>query len=106
MESKSKHERRIAVQRFFDGEEPAVICASIGRSRSWLYKWVARYAANDPAWCEESSRQPLTSPHRTPAEIEDIVELVRLSLYNKGLFCGDQAIAWELDDLGVRPMPR
>ena len=76
MESKSKHERRIAVQRFFDGEEPAVICASIGRSRSWLYKWVARYAANDPAWCEESSRQPLTSPHRTPAEIEELVELV------------------------------
>ncbi len=105
MESKRKHERRIAVQRFFNGEEPRAICDSIGRSRSWLYKWVARYTATDPAWCEESSRQPLTSPHRTPAEVEDIVELVRLSLYNKGLFCGDQAIAWELDDLGVRPMP-
>ena len=105
MESKRKHERRIAVQRFFNGEEPRAICDSIGRSRSWLYKWVARYTATDPAWCEESSRQPLTSPHRTPAEVEDIVELVRLSLYNKGLFCGDQAIAWELDDMGVRPIP-
>ena len=105
MESKRKHERRIAVQRFLKGEEPRAICDSIGRSRSWLYKWVARYTATDPAWYEEASRQPLTSPHRTPAEIEDIVELVRLSLYNKGLFCGDQAIAWELDDLGVRPMP-
>jgi len=105
MESKRKHERWIAVQRFFNGEEPRAICDSIGRSRSWLYKWVARYTATDPAWCEESSRQPLTSPHRTPAEVEDIVELVRLSLYNKGLFCGDQAIAWELDDMGVRPIP-
>jgi putative transposase len=105
MDSKRKQERRIAVQRFFKGEEPEAICASMGRSRSWLYKWVARYTATDPAWCEEASRRPLTSPHRTPAEVEDIVELVRLSLYNKGLFCGDQAIAWELDDLGVRPMP-
>jgi putative transposase len=105
MKRNSKHERRIAVQRFFNGEEPRAICDSIGRSRSWLYKWVARYTATDPAWCEEASRQPLTSPHRTPAEIEELVELVRLSLYNKGLFCGDQAIAWELDDLGVRPIP-
>jgi len=31
--------------------------------------------------------------------------LVRLSLYNNGLFCGAQAIAWELEDLGVVPMP-
>jgi len=31
--------------------------------------------------------------------------LVRLSLYNKGLFCGAQAIHWELEDLGVEPLP-
>jgi len=105
MDSKCKRERRIAIQRFFSGEEPRAICESIGRSRSWLYKWVARYTAADPAWCEEASRRPRTSPHRTPTEIEELVELVRLSLYNKGLFCGDQAIAWELADLGVRPMP-
>ena len=29
----------------------------------------------------------------------------RLSLYNKGLFCGDQAIQWELDEMAVRPLP-
>jgi putative transposase len=105
MESNSKHERRTAVQRFFNGEEPGTICESIGRSRSWLYKWVARYAPDDPAWHADASRQPRSNPHRTPAEIDELVELVRLSLHNKGLFCGDQAIAWELADLGVRPMP-
>jgi putative transposase len=31
--------------------------------------------------------------------------MVRLSLYNKGLFYGDQAIAWDLEDLGVHPIP-
>ncbi len=105
MKKNSKHERRSAVQRFFNGDGPGVICAATGRSRSWLYKWVARYTPNDPACYEDSSRQPRLSPHRTPAEIEDVVELVRLSLYNKGLFCGDQAIAWELDDMGVHPIP-
>lgn len=105
MKKHCKDERRIAVQRFFNGEAPGAICAALGRSRSWLYKWVARYAPDDPAWDANASRQPWHSPHRTPEEIEDIVELVRLSLYNKGLFCGDQAIAWELEDLGVRPLP-
>jgi len=31
--------------------------------------------------------------------------LVRLSLYNQGLFCGAQAILWELEDLSVEPLP-
>jgi hypothetical protein len=33
------------------------------------------------------------------------VKLVRLSLYNKGLFCGAQAILWELEDMSVEPLP-
>ena len=28
-----------------------------------------------------------------------------MSLYNQGLFCGAQAIRWELEDLGVKPLP-
>jgi hypothetical protein len=31
--------------------------------------------------------------------------MVRLSLYNKGLFCGDQAILWELEDMEIQPLP-
>ena len=105
MKQNSKQARCGAVQRFFKGEDPGAICESLGRSRSWLYKWVARHTPDDPVWYEDRSRQPLLSPHRTPAEIEDIVEMVRLSLYNKGLFCGDQAIRWELDEMAVRPLP-
>lgn len=37
--------------------------------------------------------------------MEQAVILVRLSLYNKGLFCGAQAIHWELEDLCVKPLP-
>jgi len=31
--------------------------------------------------------------------------LTRLSLYNKGLFCGAQAILWELEEYGACPLP-
>jgi len=66
---------------------------------------VARHIPDDPVWCEDLSRRPHTSSHRTPEEIEDIVEMVRLSLYNKDRFCGDQAIQWEMKDMEVQPIP-
>jgi transposase InsO family protein len=31
--------------------------------------------------------------------------MVRLNLYNKGLFCGNQAIQWEMIDMEVQPVP-
>ena len=38
-------------------------------------------------------------------EIEEIVKMVRLNLYNRDLFSGAQAILWEMDELGIRPLP-
>jgi len=105
MKRNVQKKRALAVQKFLQGEDPQTVCASMGKSKRWLYKWIARYSPGDPAWCESRSRKPLISPHRTSAKIEDIVEMVRLSLYNKGLFCGDQAIRWELEDLNVQPLP-
>ncbi len=105
MEKKIQKERAVAVRRFIQGENPEVICTSMGKFRRWLYKWVARHTPDDPAWYDDQSRKPLTSSHRTPAEIEEIVEMVRLSLYNKDLFCGNQAIQWELEDMEVQPIP-
>jgi hypothetical protein len=69
-----------AVERYFSGEDPESICASLGKTTRWLYKWVARHTPEDPAWVHDHSRQPLSSPSRTPVEIETIVEMVRLSL--------------------------
>jgi transposase InsO family protein len=94
-----------AVHRFLAGENPQSIYSSVRKSKTWLYKWVKRYRSGDPAWCQDQSKQPRMSPHRTTEEIEEIVKMVRLSLYNKGLFCGDQAILWELEDMQVQPLP-
>jgi len=98
-------QRIFAVQRFLNGEKPESICASLGRSKSWLYKWVERRLNEDDAWNESRSKQPLNITNRTPKEIEEIVKIVRLNLYNQDLFCGAQAILWELEDLGVKPLP-
>jgi putative transposase len=105
MKKKLQQERESAVQRYIAGEDPESICTSLGRSRRWLYKWLSRHIPDDSTWYEDLSRRPLISPHRTSAEIEKIVELVRWSLYNKGLFCGSQAIRWEMEDMNVQPIP-
>jgi len=105
MKKKIRKQRALAVQRYLAGESPQSICASLGKTKPWLYKWVSRQTPDDPAWFEDQSRRPLCSPYRTPAEIERIVEMVRLNLYNKGLFCGNQAIQWEMSDMEVQPIP-
>lgn len=98
-------QRMHAVERFLSGEAPEAICASMGRSRAWLYRWAKRYSVNDDAWCHSQSTKPNNVTNRTPFEIEEIVKMVRLNLYNQDLFCGAQAILWELEDLGVKPLP-
>ena len=41
----------------------------------------------------------------TPEEIEQIVVMERLNLYNRGLPCGAQAIRWKLHREGIEPLP-
>ena len=105
MEEENKQQRIFAVQRFKSGESPESICTSLGKSKAWLYKWIGRHLENDDSWSESRSRRPLTVSTYTSAEIEEIVKMVRLNLYNKDLFCGAQAIHWEMEELGVKPLP-
>ena len=94
-----------AVQRFLAGEKPESICTSVGRSRSWLYKWISRYDEKHSSWCENRPTVLSHATNRTSLEIEEIVKMIRLNLYNQDLFYGAQAILWELEDLGVKPLP-
>jgi putative transposase len=105
MEEEIELYRTLAVERFMNGESPDAICASLGKCRAWLYKWVQRYRDCDDSWNQSRSRCPRSSQHRTSLEIEEIIKMIRLNLYNQGLFCGAQAIRWEMEDLGVKPLP-
>ncbi len=105
MEEENRQQRVLAVERFKSGERPESICASLGKSRSWLYKWIERHLKNNDSWNESRSRRPISVSTHTPAEIEEIIKMVRLNLYNQDLFCGAQAIHWELEELDVKPLP-
>jgi hypothetical protein len=105
MEDEIKQHRILAVQRFKSGESPESICTSLGKSKAWLYKWVGRHLESDNGWNETRSRRPISTLAHTPSEIVEIVKMVRLNLYNQDLFCGAQAILWEMEDLGAKPLP-
>ena len=95
-------ERQIAVERYRRGESAEAICASTGRSKSWLYKWVERAeAADGEQWWNEQSRRP----HASGAYAADERELIiatRGRLEAEGNFTGAEMIAWELECEGHR----
>ena len=101
----SEQERISAIERYLSGDNPIEIVESLGKSKSWLYKWVNRYNSSDPSWYKENSKRPKISRVKVSDEIEEAVRIVRLYLYNKNLFHGAQAIQWELDEMGIKPLP-
>lgn len=99
---RAEMERARAVQRYRAGESVGSICASLGRSRRWLYKWLERESSGGQSeWSIDRSRRPQTVANRTEATIEQMVLTLRHRLIEEHRFCGAQAIAWELEDLGI-----
>ncbi len=49
--------RGVAVRRYQHGERVRSIAMSLGRSRWWVYKWLARAATGGPAWATDRSRR-------------------------------------------------
>ena len=47
----------------------------------------------------------MRTPKKVSTEIEEIVKVTRLSLYNQCLFCGAQSILWELEEQDIKPLP-
>jgi len=105
MREESIQQRILAVERFHNGENPESICESLRKSRSWLYKWISRYDDHNASWSESRSCRPKEANNITPTETVEIVKLIRLDLYNHDLFCGAQAIQWEMEDQGLKPLP-
>jgi putative transposase len=105
MRNSRGEDRRRAVERSLVGESPSAICASMGYSRRWFYTWLRRFESGDPDWFRERSRRPHQSPARMSQDLEQRVITVRRSLERQDLFAGAQAIRWELEEVGVQPLP-
>jgi putative transposase len=107
MKKRQQRDRELGVKRYLQGEEISAIAKSLGRSRPWVYKWVERYQASSAErdWYAEQTRAPHSNPRQLSREVVEAVKLARLHLYNQGLFCGAQAVSWELAELGLSPLP-
>ncbi|MEK7219040.1 MAG: helix-turn-helix domain-containing protein [Patescibacteria group bacterium] len=100
-----ERERILAVERYRAGGSGSAVCAALGHSRKWLYKWVARHDIGTEDWYKDKNRCPYFFPGRTAREIEELVRLTRLHLYSAGEFCGPEAIRWRLEEEGAAPLP-
>lgn len=107
MNKKQEGDREHAIKSYLKGESIAAIAQKLGYGRPWVYKWIERYQASSEAthWQEDQSRRPHSNSRQLPDEVVEAVKLARLHLYNQGLFCGAQAISWELEALQVSPLP-
>ena len=107
MKRRRKRDRELAIDRYSSGERITTIARSMGYSRKWVYKWIERHDNSDDStdWSQSRSPCPHGSPRQLTGEVVKAVKMVRLSLYNQGLFCGAQAIEWEFRELGVEPVP-
>jgi putative transposase len=105
MKRHPEDERRWAVTQVAAGASVRTVATALGRSREWVYTWLARAQSGGSTWTEDRSHRPSHLARLTPAEVVEAVRLVRLSLYNPGLLCGAQNIRWELTELSVAPLP-
>ena len=107
MTKKQERDRDLAVKRYLKGESISAIATALNRSRPWVYKWVERYEASsaETDWRAEQTRAPHNNSRQLSKEVVEAVKLARLHLYNQGLFCGAQAVSWELADLGLSAIP-
>lgn len=105
MDEQREQDRQRAIARYRHGENPSSISVSLGYSRDWFYRWLKRFESGDPYWYREASRRPAHVPSRMAPQTEEAVTLVRAQLDNRGEFSGAGVIRWELEELGVKPLP-
>jgi transposase InsO family protein len=77
----NEYGRRLAVERYLAGHKVKDVAGQLGISRTTVYKWISRYAAQGPAGLADRSSRPRTSPRQTPLRVELQVLLTRMELH-------------------------
>jgi putative transposase len=105
MNQAQEQRRKQAVVRYLTGDKIVAICRDLHCSKSWLYKWKARYQADDPAWAKGLSTQPRHKPSQVPQRIVQRVVELRRTLGQRGKHGSAAAIQQELEQQGIKPIP-
>lgn len=99
-----KELREEAIRRHENGESAKEIYESLGRGKTWFFKWLKRYKHDGEGWSESRSRRP----HRTPGRIDEAVEEAVIEArkrLEKQLYAqiGALAISFDLKRQGIQP---
>ncbi len=102
-----KEVREEAIRRYENGGSPKEIYQSIGKGKTWFFKWLKRYQHDGPDWSKDLSRRP----HRIHKKIEETMEqaiIVTRKQLEKELYAqiGALNIKWHLEQKGLDvPIP-
>jgi hypothetical protein len=97
--------RKQAVARYLAGDKIDAICQEMRCSKSWLYKWKARYQADDPDWARAMSKRPKTAATKTPDAIEQAVVELRQTLVQGGRNPSAGVLRQALKQQALKPVP-
>ena len=100
-----EHRRQQAIARYLAGDNIEAICRDLHCAKSWLYKWKARYQADNPAWTTGRSTQPKRTPSQTPQPIVQSVIMLYQTLVHSGQRGSAAAIQQGLIQQGSAPIP-
>ena len=105
-ENNEEQIRKNAMKFYLEGTSVNDVCSKLGRSREWFYKWLRRYQAGDSEWYQERSRAPRRVANKSPKKSEEQVLKIRSRLeHSKYSQIGAMAIRWEMEKLGIQPLP-
>ena len=105
MSPPQEHRRQQAIARYLAGDKIETICREMHCAKSWLYKWKARYQAEDPGWATRRSTQPRRKPRQTPQSIAQRVVSLHRTLTSNGKRVNAAAIQQGLQQQGIEPGP-
>lgn len=101
-----KKRRQKAVRLYQEGLGVVEICRRLESSRPWFYKWLKRFESGEEDWFCERSRRPHRIANKTSVQKEEEVLRIRRRLEKrKYAQSGALAIQWEMQKLGLDPLP-
>ena len=84
MDHSQEYRRQQAMARYLAGDKIEVICRDLHCAKSWLYKWKARYQADNPVWVTSRSTQPQRKPSQTPPPVVERILTLSRTLGHQG----------------------
>jgi len=98
--------REKAIKRYKNGESPKEIYQSLGKGKTWFFKWLKRYKLDGKDWAKSHSCKPHKSPKRIDEIMEQMVIETRKYLEKK-LYSqiGALAISYNLNKQGIISPP-